>query len=61
MKEIKYIETYRGYKIVFDTSWNEWNKTNNLYTVCGLGRDFDGPIENVRAKIDMMFEKYNTN
>jgi len=34
MKERKEQKIKVGDKIVYDTSWNEWNKTTNLYTVC---------------------------
>lgn len=55
------IETYRGFKIVFEHDLNIFERTDNLYTVCGMGRVFQGPIENVRKCIDYMFKKYGSN
>ncbi len=56
--QIDEIEWYKGYKIVFEHNLNILEGTNNLFTVCEMGRIFEAPIENVRKQIDYMFEKY---
>ena len=56
--KIDEIETYRNYKIVFDHSLNIFEKSENIYTICKMGRVCEGPIENVRTFIDWMYEKF---
>jgi hypothetical protein len=57
--QIDEIETYRGYKIVFEHSLNIFEGTTNLYTICRMGRCCQGTIQDVKDFIDYMFEKYS--
>ncbi len=59
---IEEIETYKDYRIVIEHSLNIWEKVKEdddpIYTICGLGRIFQGKIEDVRNFIDQLIEKY---
>ena len=59
---IENIEIYRKYKIVIEHNLNIFEKTkdsdNPIYTICGMGRCFQGKIEDVRKFIDNMYIKY---
>lgn len=56
------VETYRGFKIVIEHNLNIFEKVSEdshpIYTICGLGRCFQGTIEETRTFIDEMYEKY---
>ena len=56
------IETYREYKIVIEHNLNIYEKVKPedypIYTICGMGRCFQGKIEDVRTFIDNIYEKY---
>lgn len=60
--KIEKVETYRDFKIVIDHDLNLDEKVKNedfpIHTICGLGRCFQGEIEDVRNFIDNMFLKY---
>ena len=62
--KIEKIETYRGYKIVIEHNLNMFEKVKDeddpIYTICGMGRCFQGKIEDVRKFMDEMFIKYGS-
>ncbi len=59
---IENIETYREYKIVIEHNLNIFEKIkdsdNPIYTICGMGRCYQGEIKDVRKFIDDMYIKY---
>ncbi len=61
--KIEEIETYRNYKIVIEHNLNIFEKVKDdeysIYTICKMGRCYQGTIENVRTFIDDMFKKYS--
>jgi len=61
--KIETIETYRDFHIVIEHNMNIFEKTTEsdypIYTIRGLGRMYQGPIEDVRKFIDNMIEKYS--
>lgn len=60
--DIEEVEVYRGHKIVIEHSLNAYHGVKEsdhpIYTICGLGRTYQGTIEQVRNFIDEMYEKY---
>ena len=60
--KIEEIETYRGYKIVIEHNLNIFEKTKEedfpIYTICKMGRCFQGTVEDTKKFIDDMFLKY---
>ena len=60
--KIQNIETYRGYDIVIEHSLNIFEKVSEsafpIYTICKMGRCFQGTLEDVKKFIDDMFIKY---
>ena len=60
--KIEEIETYRGYKIVIEHNLNIFEKVKNdehpIYTICKMGRCFQGELSDVKKFIDDMFIKY---
>lgn len=63
--KIEEIETYRDFKIVIEHNLNIFEKTKDeeepIYTICGMGRCYQGKIEDVRIFIDNMYIKYGNN
>jgi len=61
--KIEEIEIYRNYKIVIEHNLNIFEKVKDdefpIYTICKMGRCYQGTIEEVRTFIDDMFKKYN--
>lgn len=59
---IEDIETYRGHKIVIEHNLNIFEKTKEedypIYTICGMGRLFQGTLEDCKIFIDNMLEEY---
>lgn len=62
--KIEDIEIYRGYKIVIEHSLNIFEKTKDtdypIYTICKMGRCFQGTLEDVRKFIDDMYINYGS-
>jgi len=60
--KIENIETYRGYDIVIEHSLNIFEKVSKsdlpIYTICKMGRCFQGTLEDTKKFIDNMFIKY---
>ena len=56
------VEEYRGYKIVIEHSLNIFEGVKDedhlIYTICGMGRMFQGTIRDTRKFIDDMIYKY---
>jgi len=61
--KIETVESYRDFNIVIEHNMNIFEKTTEsdypIFTICGLGRMYQGPIEEVRKFIDDMIEKYS--
>lgn len=57
------IEEYKGYKISIEHDLNIFEKTKEsdhpIYTIFGLGRCYQGYIEDVKKYIDNMIIKYS--
>ena len=60
--KLEEVETYRGYKIIIEHNLNIYEQTKEeqhpIYTICKMGRCFQGAIEEVRKFIDNMFLEY---
>lgn len=60
--KIEDIEIYKGYKIVIEHDLNIFEKTKvsdyPIYTICKMGRCFQGTLEETKCFIDYMFQKY---
>jgi len=61
---IQEVETYRDFRIVIEHNLNILENTKEkdypIYTICGMGRCYQGTIEGVREFIDYMYEKYES-
>lgn len=61
---IEDVETYREHKIVIEHNLNIYEGTKEdehpIYTICGMGRCYQGTIEGVRKFIDDMYTEYGT-
>jgi len=61
--KIEDIEVYRGYRIVIEHNLNIMEKTKDteypIYTICKMGRSFQGTVNDVKEFIDDMFIKYS--
>ena len=61
--KIEHIEVYKDFKIVIEHNLNLVQKTTEtdypIYTICKLGRTYQGTIENVRQFIDEMIRNYS--
>ena len=59
---IEDVETYKGYKIVIEHNLNIFENVKEtddpIYTICRMGRCFQGTIEDTKKFIDDMFLKY---
>lgn len=59
---IEEVETYRDIRIVIEHNLNMLEKVKEdeypIYTLCGVGRCFQGKIEDVRVYIDDIYIKY---
>lgn len=57
------IEKYRDFKIVIEHDLNIFEKVKEtdapIYTICKLGRCYQGDIIGVRKFIDDMYKKYS--
>jgi hypothetical protein len=60
--KIEEVETYRECRIVIEHNLNIFEKVKEdelpIYTLCGLGRLFQGEIPDVKKFIDEMFIEY---
>lgn len=57
------VETYKDFKIVIEHPLNIYEGVQEheypIYTICGMGRCYQGKIEDVRSFIDQMIIKYS--
>ena len=60
--KIEKIEIYRGYTIVIEHNLNIFENVNEndfpIFTICKMGRCFQGTLESCKKFIDDMFVKY---
>lgn len=53
---------YKGYKVILEHSVNLFYKISNnelpIYTICGIGRQVKGTIDDVKKFIDNVLFKY---
>jgi metal-sulfur cluster biosynthetic enzyme len=61
--KIEEIETYRDYKIVIEHNLNIFENVKDnefpIYTICGMGRCYQGELNDVKKFMDTMFIKYS--
>ena len=61
--KIEDVEVYKDFKIVIEHNMNIFEKVKEddlpIYTICGLGRIYQGELEDVRKFVDDMIEKYS--
>jgi hypothetical protein len=60
--KIEEVEIYKDYKIVIEHNLNLFEKVKDdelpIYTICGMGRCFQGELSDVKKFMDEMFIKY---
>lgn len=59
---IEEVEIYSGYKIVIEHNLNIFEKVKEtdypIYTICKMGRRFQGTLEDTKKFMDNIFIKY---